>query len=180
MVILSDIIDDTNIHNRLLLESKKHLTLRIPETGIDGLMIFLFIKSVAILGTDSITNETSDVFIKFIESILISGVQIDNVVVRQYTLHGVLYLLQSYLLDDLPNSLLVIKDLIVTELSKFSIASDVVTNCDLIPLNYEQILWATAFRFLEEPLPLDEGYKIDFIAVSFMFDLECTYYFIMF
>lgn len=55
------------------------------------------------------------------------GVQSNNIVVRQYTLQGMLYLLQSYLLDDLPMSLAVVKELVLEELLKLSLTSDVVT-----------------------------------------------------
>ena len=148
-------------------ETRKHISsVSVAENSVDGLAIFLFLKSVAILGTESLfTDETNADTNKFVESAIIMGVQSENAIVRQYTLQGVLYVLQSYLLDDLPNSFFVIKELILDELSKLSMASDVVTNCDFVPLHYEQILWATAFRCLEEPLPLDDGYKIDFISL---------------
>lgn len=48
-------------------------------------------------------------------------------VVKQYTLHGMLYILQSYMLDDLPTSLAVVKELVLEELLKLSLTSDVVT-----------------------------------------------------
>ena len=64
---------------------------------------------------------------KFIDSVVVMGTQSESIVVRQYTLQGMLYLLQSYLLDDLPTSLSVVKELVLEELLKLSLTSDVVT-----------------------------------------------------
>ncbi|KAE9551035.1 hypothetical protein FO519_005769 [Halicephalobus sp. NKZ332] len=167
LIVLTDLVDDTRVHMKNLEETRRHISgISVAENSVDGLAIFLFLKSVAILGTDSLfVDETAADTNKFVESTIIMGVQSENAIVRQYTLQGILYILQSYLLDDLPNSFFVIKELILDELSKLSMASDVVTNCDLVPFHYEQILWATAFRCLEEPLPLDDGYKIDFVSL---------------
>jgi hypothetical protein len=167
LLILTDLFDDVKNYQKIYFEMHEHLnTITTADTVFDGLTIFLLLKCAAVLGTDSIGNDDVSNINKFIDSVVVRGVQSNNVVVRQYTLQGMLYLLQSYLLDDLPTSLAVVKELVLEELLKLSLTSDVVTTGDFIPLHYEQVLWSSAFRLLEEAVSLDDNNKTNFLTVT--------------
>uniref|UniRef100_A0AC34GQR9 Huntingtin n=1 Tax=Panagrolaimus sp. ES5 TaxID=591445 RepID=A0AC34GQR9_9BILA len=164
LLILTDLFDDIKNYQKIYYEMHDHLnTITTADTVFDGLAIFLLLKCAAVLGTDSIRNDDIQNINKFIDSVVVRGIQSNNIVVRQYTLQGMLYLLQSYLLDDLPASLAVVKELVLEELLKLSLTSDVVTTGDFIPLHYEQVLWSSSFRLLEEAVSLDDNNKTNFL-----------------
>uniref|UniRef100_A0A914YS56 Huntingtin n=1 Tax=Panagrolaimus superbus TaxID=310955 RepID=A0A914YS56_9BILA len=166
LLILTDLFDDVKNYQKIYYEMYDHLnTITTADTVFDGLAIFLLLKCAAVLGTDSIGNDDVPNINKFIDSVVVKGIQSNNIVVRQYTLQGMLYLLQSYLLDDLPASLAVMKELVLEELLKLSLTSDVVTTGDFIPLHYEQVLWSSSFRLLEEAVSLDDNNKANFLTL---------------
>uniref|UniRef100_A0A7E4W7A6 HEAT repeat-containing protein 1 n=1 Tax=Panagrellus redivivus TaxID=6233 RepID=A0A7E4W7A6_PANRE len=164
---LTDFLDDTKVYHDIYKSVKRILEeYGVGDAAVDGLSVFLVLKCVAVLGANTLDEDgqPGDT-LKFIDATVINGLESNNIVVQQYTLQGMLYILQSYMLDELPNCLFSIKELVSSELHRLCITSDVATKGDFICASYEQILWAISFRFLEEAIPIDDRYKADFLGL---------------
>ncbi|PAV86250.1 hypothetical protein WR25_23899 [Diploscapter pachys] len=119
-----------------------------------GFVLYSLFKSMTILGLESIDPGMTDAnkakqILQWVEL----GLTFECTFVREATMHGFIYLLQSSSLEVIKPVVQYVAGFVLQEIGKQLNVSDPILVND-VPMSYEytKLLWSIAFRIMEEPL----------------------------
>ncbi|KAI1732245.1 huntingtin [Ditylenchus destructor] len=168
LCILSDLFDDVTYYYFIFSKLKAlHNSKYLDEHPAKGYLIHMLLKCAAVvewkeLFDSSVTTEAD--FVKYLEYIVENGLHFSQFTfVRYCALHGILNLLQSFALDSLINVVTATMDFVMAELRNIQRPTDILTESSFATIEYQKVVWAVAFRVLEEALPIDSMHKSNFI-----------------
>ncbi|CAJ0575071.1 unnamed protein product, partial [Mesorhabditis spiculigera] len=155
MALLSDLFDDSTSYLLLYEQMRNIYNSRILQHHPDfGYVIYSILKAVTVLGVEPLESKLSELdFGKHLLGFVEMGLTSHYAVVREHTLHGVLYFLQSMAGESMRPIIQYVSTFLIDEITKqLAITDPVLINSSPSSINYSTVIWATAFRIMEEPV----------------------------
>ncbi|KAE9418072.1 hypothetical protein Angca_007749, partial [Angiostrongylus cantonensis] len=155
MALLSDLFDDSASYEFLYFQMRNLFQGGYLKHHSDiGYVIYSLLKSVTVIGLETAARGiTENDLCKQILTWVEYGLTASSPFVREATLHGFIYLMQSITLDPLKPVVQYVTTFLQDEIGKQLSVTDPINVCDM-PFSHEytNLIWSASFRIMEEPL----------------------------
>ncbi|VDO96544.1 unnamed protein product [Heligmosomoides polygyrus] len=155
MALLSDLFDDSASYEFLYLQMRNVFRGGYLDHHSDiGYVIYSMLKAVTVIGLDTASRGMTEADLA--KQILVwieYGLTSHSPFVREATLHGFIYLMQSMTLDPLKPVVQYVTAFLLEETGRQLSVTDPINVCDMLSsLEYSNLIWSVSFRIMEEPL----------------------------
>ncbi|WKY16517.1 hypothetical protein Q1695_001291 [Nippostrongylus brasiliensis] len=155
MALLSDLFDDSSSYEFLYVQMRNVFRGGYLDHHPDiGYVIYSMLKSLTVIGLETASRGMTEADLaKQILSWVEYGLTSNSPFVREATLHGFIYLMQSMTLDPLKPVVQYVTAFLLEETGRQLSVTDPINVCDMLPsLEYSNLIWSVSFRIMEEPL----------------------------
>ncbi|KAJ1370700.1 hypothetical protein KIN20_032490 [Parelaphostrongylus tenuis] len=157
MALLSDLFDDSASYEFLYSQMRNVFQGGYLKHHSDiGYVIYSLLKSLTVVGLETAAQDgTENDLCKQILIWIEFGLTSSSPFVREATLHGFIYLMQSMALDPLKPVVQYVTSFLQDEIAKQLSVTDPINVCDVpLSLEYTNLIWSASFRIMEEPLQI--------------------------
>ncbi|RCN50992.1 hypothetical protein ANCCAN_02779 [Ancylostoma caninum] len=169
MALLSDLFDDSASYEFLYAQMRNVFRGGFLTGHPDiGYVIYSMLKAVTVIGLENAARGMTEAdMARQIFTWVEYGLTSWSPFVREATLHGFIYLLQSMTLDPLKAVVQYVTGFLLEETKKQLSVTDPINVIDMpASLEYSNLLWSVSFRIMEEPLQVT--FKNTLIQVLFV------------
>ncbi|EYC33532.1 hypothetical protein Y032_0002g846 [Ancylostoma ceylanicum] len=155
MALLSDLFDDSASYEFLYAQMRNVFRGGFLTGHPDiGYVIYSMLKAVTVIGLENAARGMTEAdMAKQIFTWVEYGLTFWSPFVREATLHGFIYLMQSMTLDPLKAVVQYVTGFLLEETKKQLSVTDPINVIDMpASLEYSNLLWSVSFRIMEEPL----------------------------
>uniref|UniRef100_A0A1I7S7J5 DOCKER domain-containing protein n=3 Tax=Bursaphelenchus xylophilus TaxID=6326 RepID=A0A1I7S7J5_BURXY len=150
IAILSDMFDDIQLYVRVYGYLKEvFVSFHLQNHPAQGLLNYCLLKFAAIVDLERLDSDPNEAR-KIVDSMIADAQEEEDTFVLDCTLHGLLYLLQSVIVDEFQQQLKGVGEKVLGKLEKIHSNYDLIHEDELETMEHHKLLWTLIFRVFEQ------------------------------